>query len=283
MQAIREVQPCRLYVSADGPRDHVEGEKALCEEALSESRKVDWDCLRQEHVSTENLGCGKAVKEGVDWFFSQEPEGIILEDDCVPMRDFFRLCDFTLERFRDDERIMMISGTNVTGAWKTPDNASYFYSSLGGIWGWATWRRSWNLHDGGYADFSHATKNHLIRKDLSWVDGMTRQGAIRRSRDRMLDTWAFPWALTRHVHGGLSIVPRVNLIDNIGFDQEATHTFRSPHIQPAQKLIDDPFTVNGLVRPDRKYDKRVVRLSGQFRWLRSFIYELVHGNFLRKY
>lgn len=282
MQAIREAQPSRLYVSADGPRDHVEGEQVLCDQALSESRKVDWNCLRQENVASKNLGCAKAVKRGIDWFFSQEPEGIILEDDCVPLRDFFRLCDFALERFRFDERIMMVSGTNVAGSWELPSHASYFYSSLGGIWGWATWRRAWSVHQGGYADFALATKNHLIRKNLSWIDGITRQGAIRRSRDHVMDTWAFPWALTRHVHRGLSIVPRTNLVDNVGFGKDASHTLRNPRIPAAQEMCDGTLVHNPLICPEQSYDRKFLRMTGPLRWIRSFAYEVIHGVLLRK-
>jgi hypothetical protein len=145
MATIRAAQPKRLYVAADGPRKRP-GEDELCNEARRIATEVDWPCEVRTLFRDTNLGCRVGVSTAMDWFFEHEKEGIILEDDCVPSQSFFPYCAELLDRYRDDARIMCISGDNPR-ARPVQRRESYVFSRYPLIWGWATWQRAWRLYD----------------------------------------------------------------------------------------------------------------------------------------
>ena len=139
--AIRLAKPTRLYIAADGPRENKTGEKELCEQARKIAQNVDWDCEVKTLFQKENLGCGKAVSHAISWFFENEDMGIILEDDCLPHQSFFKYCEELLEKYKNNDRIGIISGNNFQKKRKI-GSFSYYFSDIVNIWGWATWARS---------------------------------------------------------------------------------------------------------------------------------------------
>jgi hypothetical protein len=145
-EQIRNVRPARLYIAADGPRSGREGEQQLCIETRAIIEQIDWDCELKTLFREKNLGCKMAISSAIDWFFEQEEEGIILEDDCLPNQSFFRFCDTMLEKYRNDDRIRHISGCNLQHG-KKWGTASYYFSNLTHAWGWANWRRVWKDYD----------------------------------------------------------------------------------------------------------------------------------------
>jgi hypothetical protein len=145
-EAIAKAKPRCLFVAADGPRTDKEGEAEKCQAVRDIIKRVDWDCEVKTLFREQNLGCKEAVSSAITWFFEQVEEGIILEDDCLPSDSFFSFCAELLEKYRDDKRIMMISGDNFQDGIQRGD-ASYYFSSVPWIWGWATWRRAWRLYD----------------------------------------------------------------------------------------------------------------------------------------
>ena len=144
LAAIRRVRPRSLLVVADGPRSAAEA--TLCARTRDVISEVDWDCTVLRSYSEKNLGCGIRVHTGIDWAFSQFEDLIVLEDDCIPDPSFFSFCEQLLEYYRDDERVMHISGNNFQ-----PDQPStsygYYFSKYTHAWGWATWRRAWKHFD----------------------------------------------------------------------------------------------------------------------------------------
>jgi hypothetical protein len=234
-ESIRQARPARLYVAADGPRPDLPGELELCQEARKIATNVDWPCELKTLFREKNLGCGKAVAEGISWFFEQEPEGIILEDDCVPDISFFRFCEELLEKYRNEPRVMMISGTFIgSGIRENPllgssVSNSYFFSRHVEIWGWASWRRAWNLFDYYLVSWPKLRNtNWLIRicdgnqnLQQSWEN---RFQIVYRGTDRI---WGYKWVYAIWAHNGLTIIPTKNLVANIGFDERATHTKQS--------------------------------------------------------
>src|SRR5262249_47548369 len=146
MEAIRAAGPERLYVAADGPRDSKTGEAEHCAEVRQLAMNVDWPCDVRTLFRDRNLGCRRAVSSAITWFFEQEPEGIILEDDCLPSFDFFPYCAELLERYRDDERVMAICGSAYADV-SSDYPHSYYFSYYADMWGWATWRRAWLHYD----------------------------------------------------------------------------------------------------------------------------------------
>ena len=148
MGAIRAARPQKLYVAADGPRGGKAGEAKRCAEARVLATQVDWACEVRTLFRERNLGCRNAVSSAITWFFEHEPEGIILEDDCLPSNDFFPYCADLLERHRDDERVMAICGSAYADIGPNYPS-SYYFSYYADMWGWATWRRAWQHYDSG--------------------------------------------------------------------------------------------------------------------------------------
>jgi len=221
---IRESRPSRLYIAADGPRPTRPDEARQCAEARAIATKIDWPCQVVTLFREKNLGCKEAVSSAIDWFFSHEEEGIVLEDDCLPAPDFFHFCDTLLAHYRNDRRIRHIAGCNFQQGTRRGDGA-YYFSNLTHVWGWATWRRAWHDYDKNLARhsedeiFEHLeTRFHDPLLAAWWLEMAV---SIKKQR---VDTWDIQLALTNLMNDGLSIIPNVNLISNIGFDSRATHT-----------------------------------------------------------
>lgn len=224
MQAIREAKPSRFYVAADGPRPERDGETELCAQVRSIARAVDWPCEVFTLFRDHNLGCAQAVSGAIDWFFSCEEGGIILEDDCLPDRTFFSYCSELLVRYRSDTRIGQISGFNLLPS-ASPLGVDYFPSHFGWCWGWATWRRAWQSFDLQMKSWPRLMAQGLHRQHpfygerVNLFDRVAR-GVIQDS------CWDYQWHYALASMGQLSLVPTVNLVQNIGFVDDATHTFQ---------------------------------------------------------
>jgi hypothetical protein len=222
---IRQIQPTKLYFAADGARENREGESKVCEKVRSiVLENIDWDCTVKTLLRDKNLGCRKAVSSAITWFFEHEPEGIILEDDCLPDLTFFAFCSELLEKYRFDNRIMMISGINHQKK-KTRCDYSYYFTRYNQIWGWASWRRVWDLYDEKMALLPEILENGYLNDIFQdkvaaqkWSKDLSQVYAGKR------DTWDYQFSLTCLIHGGLCINPKANLVSNIGFDENATHT-----------------------------------------------------------
>ena len=221
---IREIKPTRLFVSADGPRSQKPGENQKCAETRRIIEKVDWPCDVKTNYSDANLGCRKAVSTGIDWFFAQVEEGIILEDDCLPDLSFFSFCEALLAQYRDDSRVMHIGGVNFQNG-NIRGDGSYYFSQLCHVWGWATWKRAWNQHDVNLSSYPLALEQKKL-SDAYALPAMERYW--KKNFDLVYngikDTWDFQWQYAVSIAHGLTILPNVNLISNIGFSGEATHT-----------------------------------------------------------
>jgi hypothetical protein len=165
-----------------------------------------------------------AVSGAVEWFFENEEEGIILEDDCLPSSSFFHFCRDLLGRFRDDERIMVVSGVNFQfRRMRSPH--SYYFSRYNHCWGWASWRRAWKLYDDKMSRWPEARMKGYLKEifdDRRVVEYWTN--AFNRAFEDQVDSWAYRWTLSTWLAGGLAILPAVNLVSNIGFGEGASHT-----------------------------------------------------------
>jgi hypothetical protein len=230
MAAIRSARPSHLYVAADGPRERA-GEAERCAEARRIATTIDWPCELRTRFGDKNLGLRLAVSSALDWFFAQEEEGIILEDDCVPSQSFFPYCTELLDYYRDDTRIMSISGDNFqTG--ESSDPYSYYFSRYFQCWGWATWRRAWALYDRDMLLWPQFREAGLLR---AWSDNEPRferfWTGIFDAAGR-IDSWAYRYLFTCWAQNGLACIPRVNLVTNVGFRDDATHT-RAPNTRGA--------------------------------------------------
>ncbi|WP_099240153.1 hemolytic protein HlpA-like protein [Synechococcus sp. BDU 130192] len=220
---IRKAQPKQLFVIADGPRTPEEQEK--CQAARDVIKQVDWDCEVFCNYSDMNLGCRERVSSGITWVFEQVEEAIILEDDCVPAPSFFSFCETLLDYYRHDERIMVINGSNFqNGIQRT--SYSYYFSRYNDPWGWATWKRAWNYWSFDKDKWTQFKQENLLEQISSELIEIQHW---RRIFDNLFfdgepNSWFYVWMFSCWSQGGLSISPNQNLIKNIGFRKDATHT-----------------------------------------------------------
>jgi hypothetical protein len=243
-------------VAADGPRQNRPGEEAKCEETRRIIEQVDWNCEVKTLFREQNLGCQIAISSAIDWLFENTEEGIILEDDNLPSQSFFWFCQELLEVYRNDSRVVMISGLNTLGEWKS-DLQDYFFSD-GGVWGWATWRRAWKYFDVDLKLLNHPETKRCVRDFLVDENNYSiMMDAFIRTYEKKVDSYAYPWAFARMINSGLSIKPSKNLIRNIGFGPNATHTVGKLSAISELPLYDIRFPLrrNELMVIDRDYGR----------------------------
>lgn len=226
-ETIRQARPEKLYVAADGPRMGHPTDSVRCADARAIVETIDWPCELTTWFREENVGCGQGPASGISWFFEKEERGIILEDDILPEPDFFLFCQEMLEKYRDDTRIFQVSGLNPLHGWPEEPPYSYFFTRTASIWGWATWRRAWQHFDFRMSQYPAIEQAGYLR------DFFYNQPATQYMMDYLRHTyrnpeavswWDYQWMFTRFIQSGLCIVPHQNLIQNIGFGEDATHT-----------------------------------------------------------
>jgi hypothetical protein len=204
---------------------------------------VDWDCDLKTNFRGENLGCGLGPSKAISWFFSQEEAGIILEDDCLPDPSFFTFCEELLDYYQKDKRVMHISGDQFIEDYVS--EASYYFAKIPHGWGWATWADRWATYDFEIKKLNRAVlKNFSDHKSVQnyWGNIMNEVKATE------IDAWDYQWAFTIVSRKGLCINPSKNLVSNIGFGENSTHTGD----------IEDPFAglptynIGKLIHPDKR-------------------------------
>lgn len=244
---IREVKPRYLFVAADGPRPMrpEDAEKCLIVRELV-TNGVDWECELKTLFRDKNLGCGHGPADAISWFFNEVEAGIILEDDCLASHSFFKFCEILLKEYKDDSQVLAISGFNYFGEWRKKE-IDYFFSD-GGNWGWASWRRAWHLFDFNMATWQTANEDTKERILQFYPDF---ENLYHKIVDQNYDAWDIQWHYARLYHNGFSITPSVNLVQNIGFDEQASHTKKSFSSFAKLKAIDISVS-RKLKRPSEK-------------------------------
>lgn len=222
-EAIKKVRPEKLYLVSDGPREGKAGEA----EAVKELRKcieeqIDFPCMVQKNYAESNLGCGKRIAGGISWVFEQEEEAIILEDDIVALPEFFYFCEELLIKYKNDGRIMYISGNKLNQEYTT--QYSYLFTKYPSAWGWATWKRAWDLYDDSPAMWEKVKSSGAVERFYGRKWGRAYGPQLEKAY-RGVDVWDYQWEAARMYYGAFGIVPKYNLIDNVGFNHvQSTHT-----------------------------------------------------------
>lgn len=224
---IREAKPTRIYIAADGPKGTVDLKKVeKVREYILEN--IDWSTEIRTLFQKDNLGAKYAVFEALEWFFSLESRGIILEDDCLPGNGFFSYCEELLDRYESDKQIGMISGRNELGTYENEKEGDYFLSTRGFCWGWATWRDRFEMLDIDIAQ--KVTLNNILvlyKNASSFLEFVFRMKNIKQLRVDNLDAWDYQWSICLLLNSMYAIVPKKNMIKNIGFGEGATHAFNN--------------------------------------------------------
>ena len=223
LSCVRRARPARVYFAVDGARDGRSGEAETVMAVQALVREIDWPCDVKTRFRERNLGCARAIPDAISWFLSQEPYGIILEDDVQPCDWFFAYETELLERYRNEPRIGMVSGFNHYG-FQTDSRASYHFTRFSDIWGWGTWARVWG-------DYSLDVSGYLPRLDeilRQWTSNRRMRGIMRSYVESVVSrptTWDVQFALMFAAKGYLSAAPRKRLTGNLGFsDERGVHT-----------------------------------------------------------
>jgi len=240
VDALRSVSPTNLYVASDGPRNKQEAIKVKETRDLID-QKIDWPCHVSTLYSAANQGCEQGVSKAISWFFTHVEEGIILEDDCVPHQDFFSYCKQLLDFYRDDLRIWCISGNNFQDG-VCRGQATYYFSRFNHCWGWATWRDRWNHYDDQNKLWSELRNSPSCQKSIFpnpverdyWLEIWNSVFGCNSP-----DSWAYRWALVCMSNRALTCLPNSNLVFNIGFGEDSTHT----HSHMNQGRLPESFSV----------------------------------------
>jgi len=223
VRSLRSVKPEALFISIDGPRADVESDRKNCNSVLEVLQKgIDWPCQIKWSVNDSNKGCGKCVSEAISWFFNQVEEGIILEDDTLPGRSFFQFAECMLERYRNDARVMHISGNNFQFG-RIRGDGSYYASRFAHSWGWATWRRAWNLYENKLSGFPEQWTNIAEKCNLAVDIREWWSKILENTNDGFVNTWDFQWHYAVMKNQGVCLIPNRNLVVNIGVGNAATH------------------------------------------------------------
>jgi hypothetical protein len=252
---IKSAKPSRLYIAADGPRLEFSDDKALCQQSRAIVDKIDWHCELKTLFRDENIGCKAGVSSAADWFFSHEEEGIILEDDCLPANSFFKFCDTLLAKYRDDIRVRHITGCNLQQG-KLWGRGTYYFSNMTHVWGWASWKRAWKDYDrtlSNYnADEAKALMHNVFEDTLivdSWVNIFNEVKAGK------INAWGYQLDFANYFNNGLTIIPNQNLISNIGFGVNATHTLDEQSIYANIPLTEIDEIIDPLdIAPEKQAD-----------------------------
>jgi hypothetical protein len=257
-EEIRHARPPKLLVVADGPRLDRPGEAEKCAAARAIIEQVDWPCEVMKNYLDTNLGCKRRVSSGLDWVFETVTEAIILEDDCLPNPSFFRFCEELLEKYRDDERVIQIGGCNFQDGIKRGP-ASYYFSIYNHIWGWASWRRAWKHYD----------RDMSLWPALRSTDWLLTIGGGSKAFQQywtkifdtvysgQVDTWDYQWTFSCWAQSGFTILPARNLVTNIGFGKDASHTKdnRGAHANLSLEVLEFPLSYPLTMVQDLAADK----------------------------
>lgn len=223
-EAISRLQPTELLVVADGPKTDRSADKERCAATRSIINNIDWDCNLLTNYAEENMGLRKRIISGIDWVFEKVDRAIFLEDDCVPDTTFFKFCALQLDRYVEDPRIMTVSGNNFQQGRRRTDY-SYYFSRFNHCWGWATWRRAWQYYDDEMTLWPEVRDGEWLMDILHDPVAVEYWRRIFQSAyDDHIDSWAYRWTFSCWIQSGLTILPSVNLVTNIGFGEDATHT-----------------------------------------------------------
>lgn len=286
---VGQIKPRRLLVVSDGPRPNVAGDLEKCAAVRSLFDHLDWDCQIERNFAETNMGSFPRNSSGLNWVFEQVEEAIILEDDCLPDLSFFPYCKELLNKYRDNSRIGLISGNNFLKHAVDRQTPSYFFSSYALTWGWASWRRTWHQVDLNMPYWPQFRDSGRLRQAVfSSSEAKYWQNIYDAILERrMNNAWDYQLILTCLRFNFLTIVPRVNLVTNVGFGPEATHCTNSNDSisnVPAHGL-KFPLAHPKKVHTSKLVDYRIFRRRFQeFRWFRwvirkSGLYQLIKAFF----
>jgi len=253
---IQKAKPFQLFVACDGPRNS-SGKKKTDAVKKYILDNINWKCEVKTLFRKKNLGCKYAVSGAIDWFFENVEQGIIIEDDCLPNQSFFRFCQEMLEKYKDNDKIASITGQNMVHNTNIRD--SFTFSKYSFIWGWATWRDSWKDYNVDIENFEKIKEE--LRGTLSFIEILRLKKVVKDLLLGKTNTWDVQWSLLNLIRKSLCIVPRGNLIENLGLEGK-TYTHTKPNYFDKLFLFHKrvemrfPLEFPKEIVSDKKFDKK---------------------------
>lgn len=266
VDSVRSYSPCRIYISSDGPRNDEEA-AVVFEVRTILTSIIDWDCHIEYLYHTKNLGCKYAVDSAIRWFFSKEEKGIVLEDDCIPTPAFFTYCEKGLEELKDRKDVGLITGRNELEEWGTRD---CFLSTKFICWGWASWSDRFINVD---VELGYRSNEIIEFKTFSLLEYLHIRGISNLMKSSSVNSWAYAYDFNFRRSSYKCLVPRYNLVSNIGFGPNSgTHSSSRnfENIRAFNKYID-------VFSNDINHDSRFLSkyLLSKYGWIRLLILALI--------
>ncbi len=270
---IREARPSRLFLVSDAARPDRPGEADLVNQTRAIAQQVDWPCDVQKIYAAENMGCGRRISSAITEAFQSVDRLIVLEDDCVANASFFPYCAELLDRYQDDDRVMAVTGDNFQqGVSRT--KSSYYFSKYMHCWGWATWRRAWQHFQLDIPTWPSFRDSGGLAECCDQREIEYWTGIFDRCHAGNSQSWAYPWLLCCWMNKGLTAIPDVNLVTNIGFGEDATHTRKSDSSAAIKSyaidMIVHPNEVVRNVLADQFTDQTMFSGTAQVSWLKRW-------------
>lgn len=278
---IRRYEPAILYVVADGYKTGDANDEKKVENTRKLINNVDWDCDVRLNYADANLGCRTRIQTGLDWVFNQSERAVILEDDCLPNQDFFAFCDEILSRYQNEPEIMHVSGSNYLFN-QIEIEFSYYFSIFNHCSGWATWSRAWKNFDPEIKSWPYLKETgflfNLFDNDKSrtyW------ENAFQGVYEMQIDSWAYCWTLACWINNGLTVIPRQNLITNIGYGLNATHTknARSRFAEIPTSSLSFPLAHPARIERNYYADKITEKMNYNRHFIRRMIGALLNTSY----
>jgi len=252
VDSISKYKPNKLFIISDGPRKNILSDFEKVKATRKIFEKIPWKCKIFTNYSNKNLGTRKRIVTGIDWVFKNVEEAIFLEDDCIPLKDFFPFMEEMLNKYRSNLKIGTVCGTNLFNL-NTKNTENYFFSKYQHCWGWATWKNRWQKFDRNLKTLDLSKKNKFLKFYLgSFRAYLYWHWILDRVKNDKINSWAYIWIYTGFIKKYLHIIPKRGLIKNIGFDKTASNTknikldfrlnsklnFKFPLIHPSKVLIN---------------------------------------------
>jgi hypothetical protein len=275
--SISKYKPENLFIISDGPRNNHEGDLEKVLESREIFKNIDWNCEIFFNNSEKNLGCRERIISGLNWVFEKVDKAIILEDDCIPSKEFFPFMEEMLIKYQINHKIGSICGSNLLSKWDR-NKDSYFYSKYCNCWGWGTWRDRWQKIDTNLDNLEVSKSKKILKSYLgSYRAHIYWHFILNKVKKKKIDSWAYIWSFTNFINGNLHITPKYNLVSNIGIGKDSTHTKTIPvkYISSTQmkNKLNFPLTHPSSIFPDDNFDINVENkifsksLYNRFIWL----------------
>jgi hypothetical protein len=276
INALRKIKPKRIFISSDGPTKKLLDIKKN-NKVKKIIKKINWTKNIQLNYMKKNYGCKESVSRGISWFFNQVKMGIILEDDCIPNKDFFLFTEKMLIKYKNNKKIYVVSGNNFLKN-KIQVNDSYYFSKYNHCWGWASWSRAWKNYDKNLSKWNNFknTKYWKYKFDVKH-EKIYWEKIFNLCYKKKIDSWAYPWLYSIWKKRGFCILPKVNLVKNIGFNINASHTFSHKKFFFPTKKLRQQITHPKIIKINSLADKFVFNnffCPKNFLWPYRFIYLL---------